>query len=405
MTTSAFPMKCLAEVLEFSNGKAIVASDSGDVPVFGSNGVIGRAHKALGSNAIILGRVGAYCGSTEYCPGQFWATDNTIISKPHDAAGSIRFYFYLLKNMNLNRWAGGSAQPLLTQITLKALAAPIPPIAAQRRIVEILSAYDDLIENNERRIRILEEMARTIYREWFVEFRFPGHERVRMVESEVGKIPEGWSALPLDHLIVKHIGGGWGKESAAEGYSRRAYVIRGTDIPGARYLDVRNCPLRFHRQSNLESRVLAEGDLVVEVSGGSKDQSVGRVLLVSRDLVDSFEFPVMCASFCKRLQVDKRVTDTAMLYCALLNIYDGGDIARYEVQSTGIKNLNFKTMINSEMIVLPTSDIRSMFEAQWSAAFGKVQMLSRQNQNLRKTRDLLLPKLLSGTLNLNSINP
>ena len=78
---------------------------------------------------------------------------------------------------------------------------PIPPLPTQRKIAAILSNYDDLIENNTRRIKILEEMAGTIYREWFVEFRFPGHENVKMVESELGLIPQGWEVVTASEAI------------------------------------------------------------------------------------------------------------------------------------------------------------------------------------------------------------
>ena len=81
-----------------------------------------------------------------------------------------------------------------------AVKVSVPPLRVQGRIASILSTYDDLIENNTRRIRILEEMAQMIYREWFVNFRFPGHEKVRMVESELGPIPEGWAVQSLGSL-------------------------------------------------------------------------------------------------------------------------------------------------------------------------------------------------------------
>jgi type I restriction enzyme S subunit len=84
---------------------------------------------------------------------------------------------------------------------MRRITFPLPPLPAQHRIAAILSAYDDLIENNTRRIAILEEMARRIYEEWFVRFRFPGHEKVRMVESELGLVPEGWQSGTLADIL------------------------------------------------------------------------------------------------------------------------------------------------------------------------------------------------------------
>lgn len=95
----------------------------------------------------------------------------------------------------------GSAQPNFGPSHLKQMVMPLPPLPVQRRIAGILSAYDDLIENNQRRIKILEEMARSLYREWFVLFRFPGHEKVKMVPSCLGPIPQGWDVKPLNDVV------------------------------------------------------------------------------------------------------------------------------------------------------------------------------------------------------------
>lgn len=78
----------------------------------------------------------------------------------------------------------------------------VPPLETQRKIASILFAYDDLIENNTRRIKILEEMAQAIYREWFVNFRFPGHEKVKMVDPPLGRVPAGWEVGRLDDALV-----------------------------------------------------------------------------------------------------------------------------------------------------------------------------------------------------------
>ena len=100
----------------------------------------------------------------------------------------------------LKNFASGSAQPQIPIIDLKEVEVAVADLPTQRKIASILSTYDDLIENNTRRIKILEDMAATIYRQWFVEFRFPGHENVPMVESELGSIPHGWEVGRLGDL-------------------------------------------------------------------------------------------------------------------------------------------------------------------------------------------------------------
>ena len=97
----------------------------------------------------------------------------------------------------MSRYAGGAAQPLVTQTVLKQVEVRVPPLPVQQHIAGILSAYDELIENSQRRIRILESMARALYREWFVHFRFPGHENHPRVASPLGKIPQGWEVKKL----------------------------------------------------------------------------------------------------------------------------------------------------------------------------------------------------------------
>ena len=99
----------------------------------------------------------------------------------------------------------GAAQPTDQRLRyLQAFEVRVPPLPTQRKIASILSAYDDLIENNTRRIAILEEMAQAIYREWFVNFRFPGHENVKLVDSPLGQIPEGWEADDDSDDVCNH---------------------------------------------------------------------------------------------------------------------------------------------------------------------------------------------------------
>ena len=158
------------------SGKPISANEHGTIPVYGSNGIIGYTDNSKYFNKIILGRVGAYCGSVEYCPTEFNATDNTLITTCNEKLITYPFAFYSLKLMKLNNFAGGSAQPLITQGLLKHLKCDVPSIEKQKIIANILSAYDNLIENNNKRIKLLEQMAENLYKEWFVRFRFPGYE-------------------------------------------------------------------------------------------------------------------------------------------------------------------------------------------------------------------------------------
>src|SRR3989338_8633202 len=116
------------------------------------------------------------------------------------------FYSLLLNRGDLTVQAQGAAQQNLNQDLIRQFALSLPPLPVQRRIADILSAYDELIENNQRRIRILEEMARSLYREWFVHFRFPGHEKVKLVDSSLGRIPQGWEVKKLGEVLELNYG-------------------------------------------------------------------------------------------------------------------------------------------------------------------------------------------------------
>ena len=156
---------------------------------------------------------------------------------------------------------------------LSEFEVPVPPLPTQRKIAAILSAYDDLIENNLRRIKILEEMAQNLYREWFVKFRFPGHQHARFTDSPLGRIPEGWEVKTLGSLIAEHIGGGWGKDVEDDKTLNHAWVIRGTDIPDARSCRFIKGSLKVSYQVELKSRRLMPGDIVVRGVRWRNDRS------------------------------------------------------------------------------------------------------------------------------------
>ena len=157
-----------------------------------------------------------------------------------------------------------------------------PPVEKQRLIMSVLSAYDDLIENNQKQIKLLEEAAQRLYKEWFVNFRFPGYEDTPIVDG----VPEGWEKVPVGNLISYEIGGGWGEETPTGKCIREAYVIRGTDLYGIAHGDLLSIPFRYHVESNLSSRKLKDGDIVFEVSGGSRTEGVARCLLITSSMLN-----------------------------------------------------------------------------------------------------------------------
>jgi type I restriction enzyme, S subunit len=282
------------------------------------------------------------------------------------------------------------------------LPVPCPPIMTQEKVASILSAYDDLIENNTRRTQILEEMVRRMYEEWFVRFRFPGHENVRMTESEVGFIPVSWRVSKLGDLLEHHVGGGWGEEKQSDEFCIPAFVIRGTDIPSIRQGTLGKAPLRYHKESNFKPRRLKNGDIVLEVSGGSKDQPVGRSVLVSEQILKRAEHPVICASFCRLMRANKRKIFPELLLHHLHRIYENREIMKYQTQSTGIANFKFTVFLENEKLLCIPAELQRRYADAALPLYDLAANLGTKNENLRNTRDLLLPKLISGEIDVSN---
>lgn len=146
----------LGKAIRFQNGRAVKVDDQGKFPLYGSNGVIGKTIESRYRNGIIIGRVGAYCGSTFYCKSEFWASDNTIVAQAIDEDFlCTELIYYLLKNIDLRRNASGSAQPLLTQNVLKNLPVLIPDTATNKKFRDFLSSINDETINLKEKINNL----------------------------------------------------------------------------------------------------------------------------------------------------------------------------------------------------------------------------------------------------------
>ena len=395
----------LGELVTFKTGKldSNAAVPDGDYPFFTCSQETLRTNTySFDTECVLLaGNNANGIFPLKYFNGKFDAYQRTYIVRPRDTNVLITKFLYYALRLKLSEFRSfstGAATKFLTLTILNETEIQAPPLPVQQRIAGILSAYDELIENSQRRIKILESMARSLYREWFVHFRFPGHENHPRFASVLGEIPLGWGVKKLSAIIAAHIGGGWGKEAPDEEHTEPAWVIRGTDISDARYSQTAGVPHRVHTVSNLRSRRLVAGDIVFEVSGGSKGQLVGRTLLITPELLASLGGDVICASFCKRVQPDIDGYGSELLYLSFLEGYESGEIEQYQVQSTGISNFKWTEYIANTDRVVPPDALRSEFRGHVAPLFTQVATLGRKIQNLRRTRDLLLPRLLSGQI-------
>ena len=390
MATTTRPM-LLGDVVRFGNGKAIKPGGEGRYPVYGSNGIIGGCDEFRYENGVIIGRVGAYCGSVLYCPKKFWASDNTLVAFPASDEFDTKFLFYLLHDTKLSKYAGGAAQPLVTQTVLKQVKVSVPPLPVQRRIAGILSAYDELMENSQRRIRLLEAMARALYREWFVHFRFPGHEKLPHVASPLGDIPQDWEATTLGaHLAALESGkrpkGGIREE--AEGVpSIGAENING--IGRHEFASEKLIPREFFEQ--MRKGVVCDRDVAIYKDGAY----IGK----SSYFRDGFPHSECCVNehvFLLRANGVRLEQNALYIW---LQEPDTVQTIRSKNANAAQPGINQQTVGGLELI-LPDEKTAAHFDRLVEPLLAEIINLAKRIQNLRRTRDLLLPRLLSGQVNL-----
>lgn len=313
-----------------------------------------------------------------------------------------KYLYYVLSDKNFFNYdtvtSKGTKMPRGNKNAIMKYLVPKRNMQVQHRIASILSAYDDLIENNTKRIRLLEKTAENLYKEWFVRFRFPGHEQVEFGDSKYGKLPNTFDIVRMNEVFDYYIGGGWGEENQSDDFSEAASVIRGTDFPNVWHYDVSSCPRRYHKAKNYIARQLQAGDIIMEISGGTSEQPVGRAILVTKELIDRFEGEkVICASFCKLIRLKKEISSYYFYYWMKF-LYDTRIIDRFQLQSTGIINFKFEPFLRKGDVMLPPKEIMDAFEKQVSILHKEMNQLAKQNTLLARQRDLLLPRLMSGKL-------
>jgi type I restriction enzyme, S subunit len=323
-----------------------------------------------------------------------------IKPKKHLVEPRFLYYTFLTQVGYLIELSGGTAQKNLLLGDLRRFKLRVPPVSVQKKIAAILAAYDELIENNQQRIALLERMAEEIYREWFVRLRFPGHEQVKFVKG----VPEGWEVKQFHEIVEYYIGGGWGEDDQSTTFSEAAFVIRGTDIPDIQTGEFEGCPYRFHKPSNLKSRTLQPGDFVFEVSGGSKDQLLGRNVFITERLLKYFNAPVIAASFCKQIRFSRELISPYFMKYFMKLYYDYDLVGIYQIQSTGISNYQFESFLKYQTIVLPPDELQKKFEDIVKPIIEMRDGISLANIELRKTRDLLLPRIISGKLSVENLD-
>ncbi|MEY4507324.1 MAG: hypothetical protein RL297_1902 [Pseudomonadota bacterium] len=339
--------------------------------------------------------------------------------------------------------ASGSTVTGIKQSELRKLQLTFPALEEQQRVARVLGSLDGKIAVNRRINQTLEAMAQAIFKSWFVDFdpvkakiaaNAEGRDPLRAVmtaisgkpdaeldtlppdqftplaataalfpdemeDSELGEIPNGWSAAPFGSMLTHTIGGDWGGDAPDATNDTRVAIIRGTDLPDLDQAQTNRVPVRYTTQKKLASRRMQFGDIVLEVSGGSRDQPTGRSFRLTANAMNEFDCPVEPASFCRLLRpVSPEIG--VILGLHLSHIYQQGKTWEYQNQSTGIANFQTAHFLEAELVVRPPKAVADAFFKMVNPILERRH--DPQGRRLAELRDALLPKLLSGELRVNS---
>lgn len=307
-----------------------------------------------------VGNVACIPPNLKPCIGQ-----RTVLIRPKTDYVDPRYLTYLLLGDDcqnrMHAMAGGATVAHLNMSDIRNFELPdLPPLQLQRKLASVLSAYDGLIENNLRRIKILEEMAQNLYREWFVKFRFPGHKDVRFVDSPLGRIPEGWEVKQLGEILGLNYGKALKQANRREG---NIPVYGSSGVVG------------YH------DTPLVKGPGIIVGRKGN----VGSVFWSQEDF-----YPIDTTYFVK--------SDVPLRF--LFYNLQGKNFLNNDAAVPGL-NRSQAYMIET---VIPPSEILFMF-CNLVEDFEKTATNLRiRNKNLRQTRDLLLPKLISGEIDVSELD-
>ena len=284
----------------------------------------------------------------------------------------------------------GAAQPFISLNLLRNFEITIiNNIAIQNKIAKILSNYDDLIENNNRRIKILEEIAQKIYKEWFVDFKFPGHETAAFKDSPLGKIPKDWEVLKANNVADIFIG---------RTPSRKDFDCFTMNCKDRKWISIKDIGLSnvfiFQTSEYLTEDAIIKYNVPIIPKDTvilSFKLTVGKVAITTED---------MCSNEAiAQFQIkDKQQLSTYYLYLYLKN-FEYSNLGN----TSSIGNAINSTIVKNMNILIPQRSILSEFNKSINSIFEQIKNLSIKNENLKQTRDLLLPHLISGEIDVENM--
>lgn len=348
-------------------------SDSHRFRVFGTNGPIGWHTEPLVERpGIIIGRKGAYRG-VHYSNEPFFVIDTAYYLEIHDPEIDVKWAYYQLLTVDINRMDSGSAIPSTKREDFDSVLVRIPSLTTQQRIAEILSAYDDLIENNLRRMALLEESARLLYREWFVHLRFPGHEHSRIVDG----VPEGWQKIKLGELAEIN------RETLPSTYRGQIEYVDISAVTPGRINET--TIYEFADAPGRARRVVRHGDIIWSCVRPNR-RSHAVIWQPPSNLIVSTGFAV----------ITPVKLPTSFLYAAVTADTFVGYLENH-AHGAAYPAVLARDFENAEIIVPPPQLVKP-FNDFSEPSLAQIQNLRLQNQKLKLARDLLLPRLMRGEI-------
>jgi type I restriction enzyme S subunit len=336
----------------------------GNVPIISSAGISGyHSEKKYDGEGVITGRYGTL-GEVYYINGKYWPLNTTLYAQ--DFKNNYpKFIYYLLKELNLEQYNGAAAVPGLDRKVLHLIKCSIPLIQTQKRIADILSAYDNLIENNLKRIKLLEQAAQNIYKEWFVHLRFPGYENTP-INEDTG-LPVGWVKSPFNDVSFNN--------------NRKRIPVNGTER------SKRQGTYRYYGATGVMDYIddyIFDGRFLLVAEDGTVYDKIGNAytqLVEGKFWVNNHAHIISGG----KLSVE-------YLYLAMKH-YPIGHLITGAVQlKLSMKNLKRVEVIN------PSDDILEKFMSIVNPMINQVFILNSQNQKLKLARDILLPRLMNRTI-------
>lgn len=363
----------ISDIANLKNGKKR-PSETGPIPVFGGNGIMDYVNSFNGEDTIVIGRVGAYCGCVYLSKGKCWVSDNAIAAKAKEDNDN-EYLYYLLSSLNLNHHHIGGAQPLMTQDIIGRIEVVVPKEKEdQRRIASILSSLDRKIKLNNKINADLEEMAQAIFKNWFVDFE--PFKDGKFVDSELGMIPEGWKVGRLTE-IASYMNGLAMQKFHPENNEDSLPVLKIKELgQGFCGTDSDRCSCNIKDECKIHN-----GDVIFSWSG---------TLLVD----------VWCGGDCGLNQHLFKVTSKDYpkwfyYYWTKHHLQEFIHIAKDKAVTMGhIK----RGHLEEALVAIPDNDSMERAHELFESILSKMISLRMENSRLSLLRDTLLPRLMSGEL-------